>query len=200
MTGSLPFRSSQRLGRCCLWLAALPSRWIGSAEVPLRHHLLLAVSSSESHEFTLLSQLTGMHLLSGASMIWSYPWILHCVGTMYGQMAEVYLLIWTCVCMICVSVCFVSFLPLIQQFTGPRQLPPYFRLILTFSYCLHKFLREQELETDRAPDTDMTDSFHDNVFYLTTCVQYDCYEFFRGDSVRVGCSGWTNSASDRRGQ
>ena len=44
------------------------------------------------------------------------------------------------------------------------QTPPFFRLILTFSYCLHEFLREQELETDRAPDTDMTDSFHDNVF------------------------------------
>ena len=110
----------------------------------------------QQHEVTLLSQLTGMHLLSGTSMIWSYPWILHCVGPPYGQMAEVYLLIWTCVCMIRVSVCFVSFLPVIQQFTGPRQIPPYFRLILTFSYCLHEFLREQELETDRAPDTDMT--------------------------------------------
>ena len=36
--------------------------------------------------------------------------------------------------------------------------------VSSFSYCLHEFLREQELETDRAPDTDMTDSFHDNVF------------------------------------
>ena len=142
VTGSHVFGSSHRLGRCCLWLPGLPFRWIGSAEVPLRHHLLLAVSRSESHEVTLSSQLTGMHFLSGASMIWSYPWILHCVGTLYGQMAEVYLLIWTCVCMIRVSVCFVSFLSLIRQFTGPRQLPPYFRLILTFSYCLHEFLRE----------------------------------------------------------
>ena len=124
--GSLLFGSSHRLVYGCIWLAGLPFRLIGSADV------------------TLSSQLTGMHLLSGASMIWSYPWIFHCVGTMYGQMAEVYLLIWTCVCMIRVSVCFVSFLPLIQQFTGPRQLPPYFRLILTFSYCLHEFLREQK--------------------------------------------------------
>ena len=66
--------------------------------------------------------------------------------------------------MIRVSVCVVSFLPLIQQFTEPRQLPPYFRLILTFSYCLHEFLREQELQTDRSPDTDKADSFHVNDF------------------------------------
>ena len=97
-------------------------------------------------------------------MIWSFPWIFHCVGTLYGQMAEMYLLIWTCVCMIRLSVCFVSFLSLIQPFTGSRQLPPYFRLILTFSYCLHEFLREEELVTNRSPDTDMTDSFYDNDF------------------------------------
>ena len=68
VTGSLPFGSSHILGRCCLWLAGLPFRLIGSAGVPLRHHLLLAVSRSESHEVTLSSQLTGMHFLSGASM------------------------------------------------------------------------------------------------------------------------------------
>ena len=50
VTGSLTFGSSQRLGRYCLWLAAIPFRWIGSAEVPLCHHLLPAVSSSASHE------------------------------------------------------------------------------------------------------------------------------------------------------
>ena len=50
VTGSLAFGSSQRLGRCCLWLAALPFRWIGSVEVPLCHHLLPAVSRSASHE------------------------------------------------------------------------------------------------------------------------------------------------------
>ena len=164
VTGSLAFGSSQRLGRCCLWLAALPSHWIGSTEVPLRLHLLLAVSSREPHKVALLSQLTGMHLWIGASIIWSYPWIFHCVCTLYGQMAEVYLLNYTCICMIRVSVCFFSFLLLIQQFTRLCQLPPYFRLILTFSYCIHKFLREQELETDRMPVTDMTDPFYDNVF------------------------------------
>ena len=105
VTESLAFGSSQKLGRCCLWLAALPSHWIGTAEVPMRLHLLLAVSSSEPHEVTLLSQLAGMQLWSGASMIWSYSWILHCVGTLYGQMAEVYLLNCTCIWMIHVSVC-----------------------------------------------------------------------------------------------
>ena len=35
VTGSLPFASSHRLVRCCLWLADLPIRLIGSAEVTL---------------------------------------------------------------------------------------------------------------------------------------------------------------------
>ena len=50
MTGSLALGSPHRLGRCWLWLAALPFRWIGSAEVPLCHHLLPVVSRSTSHE------------------------------------------------------------------------------------------------------------------------------------------------------
>ena len=50
VTGSLTFGSSHRLGQGCLWLAALSFRWIGSAEVPLCHHLLPAVSKSASHE------------------------------------------------------------------------------------------------------------------------------------------------------
>ena len=64
----------------------------------------------------------------------------------------------------------VSFLPLIQQFTEPRQskakcIP--FRhtsdWILTFSYCLCEFLTEQELGTGRSPDTDKADSFHGQI-------------------------------------
>ena len=71
-------------------------------------------------------------------MIWSYSWILHCVSTLYGQMAEVNSLNCRCIKMISASVCFFSFLLLIHS--------PFFRLILTFSYCIHEFLREQELE------------------------------------------------------
>ena len=115
-------------------------------------------------------------------MIWSYPWILHCVGTLYGQMAEVYLLNRTCLCMICVSVCVVSFLSIVQQFVEPRQLPPEYAdyqdhnsppmlrvpcledrtmAVQTFSYCVYDFLSEQELGTGGSPDTDKTDSFHE---------------------------------------
>ena len=50
VTGSLPFGSPQRLGRSCLWLAALSLRWIGSADVPLCRPLLSAVIRSASHE------------------------------------------------------------------------------------------------------------------------------------------------------
>ena len=63
--------------------------------------------------------------------------------------------------------CFVSFLPLIQQFTEPRQAKakciPFRHTILTFSYCLYEFLREQELGTGRSPDTDKADSFNGQI-------------------------------------
>ena len=42
-------------------------------------------------------------------------------------------------------------------------LPPCFKLILTFSYCLYDFLREQELGTGISPDTDKADSFHGQI-------------------------------------
>ena len=42
-------------------------------------------------------------------------------------------------------------------------LPPYFRLILTFSYFSYEFLRELELGTGRSPDTDKADSFHGQI-------------------------------------
>ena len=49
MTGSLFLGSPHRLGRCCLWLAALPFHGTGSAEVLLSHHLP-AVSRRTSQE------------------------------------------------------------------------------------------------------------------------------------------------------
>ena len=115
----------------------------------------------------LSGQLAEMYLLSGACMIWSYSWILRCVVTLYGQMAEVYLLSWTCLSMIRVSVCVISFLPnpAVHRAASAEMcsLPPYFRLILTFSYCFYEFLREQELGTGRSPDTDKADSFHGQI-------------------------------------
>ena len=49
VTGSHGFGSSQRLGRCCLWLAALPVRRKGSAEVP-QCHLLTPLVSRASYD------------------------------------------------------------------------------------------------------------------------------------------------------
>ena len=89
------------------------------------------------------------------------------VDTLYGQMAEVYLLSWTFLCVIGVSGCFVSFLhlPAVRRTASGEgkmySLPPFFRLILTFSYCLYDFLRE--LGTGRSPDTDKADSFHGHI-------------------------------------
>ena len=42
-------------------------------------------------------------------------------------------------------------------------LPPCFRLILTFSYCLYDFLREQELGIGGSHITDKADSFHGQI-------------------------------------
>ena len=39
--------------------------------------------------------------------------------------------------------------------------PKFFRLFLTFSYCLYDFLREQELGTGGSPITDRTACFHE---------------------------------------
>ena len=76
VTGPHGFGSSQRLGRCCLWLAALPVRWKGRAEVP-QCHLLTRWLAEHLMMWTCLSTLlcivtfSEMCLPSGAIMIWS---------------------------------------------------------------------------------------------------------------------------------
>ena len=72
-----------------------------------------------------------------------------------GQIAEVNSYILTCNKMIGTSVCYVGFFLLIEQFIRScRSL--FFRLMLTFSNCLHGFLRDQNFQTDRIPLTDIT--------------------------------------------
>ena len=61
----------------------------------------------------------------------------------------------TCIQMIGTSVCYVSVLLLLQQFIRSRR-SLFFRLMLTFSSCLHGFLRDQNFQTDRIPLTDIT--------------------------------------------
>ena len=69
----------------------------------------------------------------------------------------------------CLCVCrqLLAFNPAVHRTTSGEgemySLPPYFRLILTFSYCLCEFLREQELGTGRSPDTDKADSFKGSI-------------------------------------
>ena len=154
VTGSQALGSSHRLGRCCLWWAALPSHGIGSAEVTLILLLLLMVDSDDSNVVTLLIQPPSMQLRSGDNMIRPYSWILHCVRTLYGQMAKVNSPDLTCIQMIGTSVCYVSVLLLLQQFIRSRR-SLFFRPILTFSSCLHGFLRDQNFQTDRIPLTDI---------------------------------------------
>ena len=140
---------SHRLEQCCLWLAALPLRWIRSAEVPL---CIILSSWLAEHRMTwrrlstllCVVTLSEICLPSGANMIWSYFWILRCVVTLYGQMAEVYLLSWTCLCMIRVSVCVVSFLPLIRVRRGRNVFPS---AILPTDYGIFLLLWPDRIET-----------------------------------------------------
>ena len=57
--------------------------------------------------------------------------------------------------MIGTSVCYVSVLLLLQQFIRSRR-SLFFRLMMTFSSCLHGFLRDQNFQTDRIPLTYIT--------------------------------------------
>ena len=69
----------------------------------------------------------------------------------------------------CLCVCrqLLAFNPAVHRTASGKgkmySLPPYFRLILTFSYVLYQFLRELELGTVRSPDTDEVDSFHGQI-------------------------------------
>ena len=153
VTGSQALGSSHRLGRCCLWWTALPSHGMGSAAVSLT--LLLMVDSDDSNVVTLLIHPPSMQSRSGDNMIRPYSWILHGVRTLYGQMAKVNSPVLTCIQMICTSVCYVSVLLLFQQFIGSRY-SLFFRLMLIFSSGLHRFLREQNFQTESIPLTDIT--------------------------------------------
>ena len=117
--------------------------------------LLLMVDSDDSNVVTLLIQPPSMQSRSIDNMIRPYSWILHGVRTLYDQMAEVNSPDLTCIQMIGTSVCYVSVLLLLQQFIRLcRSL--FFRLMMTFSSCLHGFLRDQNFQTDRIPLTDIT--------------------------------------------
>ena len=61
-------------------------------------------------------------------------------------------------------------------------LPPCFRRILTFSYCLYDFLREQELEIGGSHITDKADSFHGQI-------RWKKLDTFAPDSQVVGNYG-----------
>ena len=92
---------------------------------------------------------------SGDNMVRTYSRILHNVRMLYGQMAEVNSYIIACNKMISTSLCYVGFFLLIEQFIISRR-SLFFRLMLTFAYCLHRILRDQTVQTDRIPLTDIT--------------------------------------------
>ena len=161
VTGSLALGSSQRLGRFCLWPAALPLRWIGSAEVPRRRHLLPAVCKNTFYKVDApfhphlcrhpLGPASGIVLaiLSRYDSVISLDSSLcrHPVWPDGGSAIAVMLRN----APLCRQL--LVFNPAVRRTaSGEGKMCfflPSFRLILTFCYCLYEFLREQELGTDR---------------------------------------------------
>ena len=139
VTGSLAFRSSQRLGRCCLWLAALPFRWIGSAEVPLCHHLLPAVSRNTS-EAPFLSPLC-------RHPVWPDG------GSVFAELS-MYELAMSLYAPLCRQLIFFD--PAVHRTASGEGemylLPPCLKLILTFCCYFYGFLRKLDLAFGRLPD------------------------------------------------
>ena len=155
VTGSQALGSSHRLGRCGLSWTAIPPLGIGSAAVLLILLHPLMIDSDDLNVVTLLIQPPSMQSHSGDNMVRTYSRILHNVRMLYGQMAEVNSYILACNKMISTSLCYVGFFLLIEQFIRSRR-SLFFRLMLTFAYCLHRILRDQTFRTDRIPLTDIT--------------------------------------------
>ena len=153
---------------------------IGSAEVPLCHHLLPAVSRSASHEVEVpFHSPLCRHSVgpAGGNVFaeWSkYDLVIsldspRCHRPVWPDGGSVFAELDISLYDPCLCVChqLLAFNPAVHRTASGEgemySLPPYFRLILTFSYCLYEFLREQELGTGRLPDTDKADSFNGQI-------------------------------------
>ena len=155
VTGSQAHGSSHRLGRCDLVWSAIPSFGMGSATVLLILLHPLMVDSDDLKVVTLLFLPPRMQSRSGDNMIRPFFWILHVVRTLYDQITEVNSYILAFIYMISTFVFCASFFLLIEQFIRSHR-SLFFRLMLTFAYCLHRILRDQTFQTDRIPLTDIT--------------------------------------------
>ena len=147
VTGSQAHGSCHRLGRCDLVWSVIPSLGMGSATVLLILLHPLMVDSDDLKIVTLLFLPPRMQSRSGDNMIRPYSWILQVVRTLYGQMAEVNSYILALIYMISTSVCCAGFFLVIEQFIRSRR-SLFFRLMLTFAYCVHRILRDQTFQTD----------------------------------------------------
>ena len=195
VTGSHGFGSSQRLGRCCLWLSALPVRWKGSAEVPQCHHLAPLVSRASHDVDVPVHYPLYRHFLGNVFAKWSNydlviildsPWCCHPVWPDGGSVvAELDMSLYDPCLWVCRQL--LAFDPAVLR------TPPFFRLILTFSYCLYDFLREQELGTGGSPITDKAVSFHGQIKQAKLNVfapdSQDAMELLGSQAPRELCDG-----------
>ena len=193
VTGSHGFGSSHRLERCCLWLAVLPVRGsfngclytipvlgrdlrsLCPAELPRCNPRTPLVSRASYDVDVPVHSLLCCCFLGYVFAEWnSYdlviildsPWCRHPVWPDDGSVfAELDLSLYDP----CIGECrqLLAFDPAVLR------TPKFFRLILTFSYCLYDSLREQELGTGGSPITDRAACFHEqskrakwNVFAL----------------------------------
>ena len=181
MTGSHGFGSSHRLERCCLWPATLPVhgsftgcryivavpggyRWsLCPVEFP-RCHLRTPLVSRASYDVDvpvhplLCCRFLGYVIAERNSydlvIILDYLWCRHPVWPDGGGVLSKLDMslddpcLWECRQHLALD-------------PAVLRTPQFFRLILTFSYCVYDLLREQELGTGGSPITDRAVCFHE---------------------------------------
>ena len=165
MTGLHGFGSSQRLGLFCLWLAALPVRRKGSAEVPQCHLLTPLVSrASYDVDVPVHSLLCRQFLGNVFAERRNYDLVIildslgyrHLVWPDGGRIfAELDMSLY--------DPCLWVYRQLLVFDPTVLRTPLFFRLILIIFYCLCDFLRKKELGTGGSPITDRAVSFHGQI-------------------------------------
>ena len=164
VTGSHVFGSSHRLERCCLWRATVPRgdlRSLCPVELPRCHLRTLLVSRASYDVDVPVHSLLCCRFLGyvfaernnyDLVIILDSPLYRHPVwpdgGSVFAKLD-----------MSLYDPCLWECRQLLAFDPAVLRTPHFFRLILTFSYCLYDFLREQQLGTGGSPITGRTACF-----------------------------------------
>ena len=184
VTGSPTFGSSHSLEQCCLWLAALPFRWIGSAEVPLCHHIFQLVSRTSHDVGAPFHSHLCRHSLGNVFAEWSkYDSVIFldsplCRHPVWADGGSVFAELDMCLYDpgLCVYHQLLAFNPAVHQTMGSQA---------SRETCEGDIrLRVTRLLSpicSGSPRREVRERF-ENSFCISLSVGYDCYDLFRGYS------------------